>query len=152
MKDTPHPKMTSGDAEFAREAVLAREVITLTIPEDAIQIVFQDASGTAMPFWSNRSRAEEIRKSRPEFEHYKLREVFLSNFVPWLTELEADRTRIGLNWSPETFGVLYERCHDVTSNLMRTYSVQAAILKEDLEREIDAQRLPRTERLGFLSG
>src|SRR5437868_1990255 len=132
--------MPHSDAEFAREAVLGQKVITLTATDRAIQLVFQDSSGTAFPFWSSRSRAEEVRKARPEYEQYALRKVYLSNFINWLPKLEADGTRIGLNLSLERFSALLECWHDWNSHLVGEHTIQAIVLKEILEHEIEAQR------------
>jgi hypothetical protein len=125
------------DANFAPETVLAQKVITLTASERAIQLVFQDAGGTAFPFWSSRSRAEEVQKASPEYESFALREILLPNFLHWLVQLEADHIRIGLNWSAETLATHFDAGPD--SDLVRHDSIQAIVLKERLQNQIDAK-------------
>ncbi|EDY18587.1 hypothetical protein CfE428DRAFT_3972 [Chthoniobacter flavus Ellin428] len=123
------------DADFIAEAISAQSVFTLTVTDRACQLVFQDAGGTAFPFWSSPLRAEQIRRSSPRFEHYALREVFLANFLRWLVQLESEHIRIGWNWSSETFARRFEE--SPSSDRVCQDSLPAITLKERLEKQID---------------
>ena len=54
----------------------------------------------AQPFWSLRSRAERVVAEVPAYAGFVVEELPLERFRErWLTGLERDGIRVGLNWS-----------------------------------------------------
>jgi hypothetical protein len=54
----------------------------------------------AMPFWSNRSRAEKVCASVPAYEGFGVVPLPLAEWRErWLSGLARDGLRVGLNWS-----------------------------------------------------
>lgn len=54
----------------------------------------------AMPFWSQRSRAERVIASAPEYGGFRTREIPRSEFEDrWLPGASRDGLRVGLNWA-----------------------------------------------------
>ncbi|MEE2929842.1 MAG: DUF2750 domain-containing protein [Pseudomonadota bacterium] len=55
---------------------------------------------TAMPFWSQASRAQKIIDAVPAYEGFSLSEIPLEEFTSrWLSGLKADGLKVGINWS-----------------------------------------------------
>ncbi len=55
---------------------------------------------TSIPFWSLKSRAEEVIKNVPTFSNFQPHEISLEDFINrWLNGLEKDSLYVGVNWS-----------------------------------------------------
>jgi hypothetical protein len=53
-----------------------------------------------MPFWSSKSRVEQIIDSVPAYKNFEPVEVNLNEFYNyWLQELKSDGQLVGINWS-----------------------------------------------------
>jgi hypothetical protein len=53
-----------------------------------------------MPFWSSRKRVEKIIETVAAYAGFQPVEITLDEFLAaWLTSLEKDGLRVGLNWS-----------------------------------------------------
>jgi hypothetical protein len=86
-------------AAFYREVL--REQSVWTIRDDAGYPAPLNADGErTQPFWSLRTRAEHVVTQVPAYAGFRVEEILLDPFRErWLSGLEKDGIRVGLNWS-----------------------------------------------------
>lgn len=71
-----------------------------------------------MPFWSLRTRAEQVTAGVPAYEGFVAVEISLPEFRSrWLPGLERDGIRVGVNWSGANATGYDVAAGDVEANL-----------------------------------
>jgi hypothetical protein len=85
-------------AEFYRKVVETGAVFTFTHDDELL--VFSIHDREVIPFWSSRSRLENIQSTHLKYKSYSISEVSLQEFLTEnLPLLEAEGISIGVNWS-----------------------------------------------------
>lgn len=86
-------------AAFFSEVLATGEVFTIK-DADGFPAPRNGSGDRAMPFWSKRSRAQNVCASVPAYEGFEVVLVPLSEWrVRWLPGLGRDGLRVGINWS-----------------------------------------------------
>lgn len=80
-----------------REQV-ARDGRVFTFFDDGY-LVFRVDGKEVIPFWSSRSRLEQIQKRNVKYTAYSIKELPLREFMNWLPKLQKEGVYIGANWS-----------------------------------------------------
>jgi len=86
--------------KFYEQVTIDQKVYGLE--DDGSFLVFRIRDHDVVPFWSSRSRVTAIQKRNPKYRKWTVTEEPFPAFVEHtLSQLEAERISIGLNWSGE---------------------------------------------------
>ena len=71
-----------------------------TFLEDDSYLVFRISDMDVIPFWSSRSRLDEVQNTHAKYRKYLADEISLDAFLTkTLPQLRDEQIRIGVNWS-----------------------------------------------------
>jgi hypothetical protein len=85
-------------AAFCAEVARGGSVFSFTVEETFPVYPVDGGRARAVPFWSTRRRADDVRASHDQYERYAVAEIPAAEFLEWLTQLGDEGFRIGLNW------------------------------------------------------
>lgn len=86
-------------AAFYRAVALGKALWTIRDADGFPAPLLPDGR-RAQPFWSERSRAERVIATVPDYAKFEPHEITAAAFVEhWLPGLERDGVLVGINWS-----------------------------------------------------
>ena len=92
--------MSIAAAAYARfREQVVEEGRAFTLLDDGNYLVFPVSGQEVIPFWSSRSRVEKVQQMHANLRAFAITQLSLAEFLELLPKLEADRVRVGANWS-----------------------------------------------------
>lgn len=94
---------SASQAAAWREDVRRHRTVWTIEDDDGIPAPRNSEGRRVMPFWSSRSRIDQIVATVPAYAGFRPRELPLEEFVSrWLDGLDRDGLLVGINWSGPT--------------------------------------------------
>jgi hypothetical protein len=91
---------SASQAEAWRADVRAKGKLWTLEDDQGVPAPRNEDGKRATPFWSTRSRVENVIASVPAYAGFRPRELTLEEFrTRWLDGLERDGLLVGINWS-----------------------------------------------------